>query len=246
MIFTRNPPCIWIHVYRTAGTSISSWLPQAKEFQIEFARLPHCSASHTEVLVGESAFRSAWKWAIVRHPWDWLASQFELLNGHPNHWFSSKMREMAFHEFAFSYPTIYSEHYGYRTQSDFIRMPDGGMGVDFLLPYERISELWPWLCYRVGISEDRAKVELPRLNISRKRQEWQSCFSVFSQDEMAALEKLYERDWDLYRKALQSTENMTGNIFPPFRKSVLTDTAVVAPLEPHMRRSIGYFIRGQS
>ena len=203
MIFTRNPPCIWIHVYRTAGTSIANWLPQAKNFQVEFARLPHCSAPHTEVLVGESTFRTAWKWAIVRHPWDWLVSQFEFLKGRVgDHWFSSKMSGMDFYEFALSYPVIYNEHHGYRTQSDFILMPNGHIGVNFLLPYERIAETWPWLCSKIGVPDDRAKVALPWLNGSQRRPEWQSYFSVFSKDEMVLLEKLYSQDWNLYRKTL--------------------------------------------
>ena len=203
MIFTRNPACVWIHVYRTAGTSISSWLPQAKGFQIEFARLPHCSALHAEVLVGERAFKSAWKWAVVRHPWDWLVSQYEFLKGHNGgHWFATKMLGLEFREFALSYPSIYKEHYGYRLQSDFVVMPDGAIGVNCLIPYERLSELWPKLCRRLGVAKECAKVELPWLNKSKARPEWQSYFSVFKKEEMAALEELYALDWLVYREAL--------------------------------------------
>ena len=71
--------CIFIHIIKTAGTSIRESLGNDKE-QIEFSC--HSSAKSIKKRALEATWENYFKFSFVRNPWDKMVSQW-WYNGHP-------------------------------------------------------------------------------------------------------------------------------------------------------------------
>jgi hypothetical protein len=83
MLVSDSHKFIFIHIPRTAGMSLRSALePFADAANLDFSRMqwekeyPHFTAAEISQIVGEERFRSFFKFAFVRNPWDRMVSRY--------------------------------------------------------------------------------------------------------------------------------------------------------------------------
>ena len=174
MLISENPKFIFVHIYKNAGSSITSaLLPIAASWwQIQFSNLfrklnillppqpflRHVSASHIIDAIGVSEFESYFSFAFVRNPWDWQVSLYEYMLKTPNHRQHQLIKRLG----DFKTYLQWRCEYDVTFQRDFIYSPDGRVLVDFVGRFERIEEDFQKVCTELGVC-----VPLPRENVSR-------------------------------------------------------------------------------
>lgn len=105
MIYSKRKNFIFIHVYKTAGTSLRKALkPYNDTFrkrrfldnffytqfwkETNFGPPGHITALNAKKLLGEDIWNKAYSFAVVRNPWDWQVSLFTYMlkvKKHPQH-----------------------------------------------------------------------------------------------------------------------------------------------------------------
>ncbi|MFC1796041.1 sulfotransferase family 2 domain-containing protein [Pseudomonadota bacterium] len=174
MLISENPKFIFVHIYKNAGTSITSaLLPIAASWwQIQFSSLfrklnillppqpflKHVSASYIIDAIGVREFESYFSFAFVRNPWDWQVSLYEYMLKTPTH----RQHQLIKGFSDFKTYLQWRCEYNVTFQRDFICSPDGRVLVDFVGRFERIEENFQKICTELGIC-----VPLPRENVSR-------------------------------------------------------------------------------
>jgi len=142
--------CIFIHVPKTAGSSVADALFHA----------PSRHVPYTEYLrANPRKFRSYFKFAFVRNPWDRLVSTWSFLrsggmNERDRAWASEHLaRYMDFRTFVcdgLCRPEVLSWVH-FRPQSDFICAADGVAMVDFVGRFERLQDDFAVVAARLGM-----------------------------------------------------------------------------------------------
>jgi hypothetical protein len=141
--------CIFIHIPKTAGSSVAEAL----------FNMPSRHVTYTEYLrASPRKFRTYFKFAFVRNPWDRLVSTWFFLRkggmNEPDRAWSEK-RLSAYVDFdsfvreGLGRPEVLSWVH-FRPQADFILAPDGTVMVDFVGRYERLAEDFSIIARRLG------------------------------------------------------------------------------------------------
>jgi hypothetical protein len=168
---------IFVHVYKTGGTSIREALkPYCFNLEERLAwrmqkiwglsRLVkknwrfHLPASELIRRMGETKFDSYFSFAFVRNPWDWQVSLYSFMLKNKHH-FQHKLVK-GFRGFAEYIEWRCREEV--RFQKDFVFSKDGRQLVDFIGRFETLEADFGHVCAQIGI-----KVTLPRLNESGHR-----------------------------------------------------------------------------
>lgn len=123
-IFNRNHNVIFIHIPKTAGTSM-----ERREFL--------GSGGHQTIheFVDEEGFADAFKFAFVRNPWERYISAWTQMNhGKPE-------------KIVVTAPVIH-----FRRQHEFICDEKGNILVDYVGRYETLLEDWAIICARLGVA----------------------------------------------------------------------------------------------
>jgi hypothetical protein len=179
MIVCRRPPhrFIFIHVYKTGGTSIRRALmpyvtsPGRRAVDAVARRLgltaryaqpypPHMSASEAISVIGKEEFDSYYSFAFVRNPWDWHASLYAYIVRTPHH----RQHELVKAFRSFEEFLVWRCTDDFALQRDFVFSKDGEQLVDFIGRFERLEEDFRHVCATIGLA-----ARLPRLNVSRTR-----------------------------------------------------------------------------
>jgi len=174
MLISRKYRFIFIHVYKNAGSSITSALKpfvQSKRQKIadsifkifgisHFDPKPypsHISAMDLMSKMGKKRFGSYFKFGIVRNPWDWEVSLYTYMlknKNHPLHGMVKGFKNFdEYLEWRYSKPVTY--------QKDFLFSEKNEQLVDFIGRFEKLSDDFNKICSHIGIS-----ATLPRRNIS--------------------------------------------------------------------------------
>lgn len=178
MLISKKRKFIFIHIYKNAGSSITSaLLPFASNnWQRMHSRLlkwfnfspkfdpqlcpKHVKAPELIEIMGKSNFDSFFSFAIVRNPWDWQVSLYKYM---------LKTSEHHQHDLAKSF-SGFDEYIRWRCadevrfQKDFIYSEDGELLVDFVGKFENLDADFEKICSRIGVS-----APLPKLNISNTK-----------------------------------------------------------------------------
>ena len=174
MLISHRSKFIFIHIYKTAGTSITKALrPFAdnawklrvaaliKRLGIRLGAQPypdHISAADLIAEIGRERFDSYFSFAFVRNPWDWQASFYTFVRKTRHHAHYNLLKSLGSFD---NYIRWRSKQYvGF--QKDFIFSAQGEQLVDYVGRYERVEEDFKYICDRLGIVAG-----LPRLNVSR-------------------------------------------------------------------------------
>jgi len=159
MVISEEHGFIFIHLIKTAGTSITAAL---KPFGKTHKQIPGGYTCHdsAEVLIsklGKETYKSFFSFAIVRNPWDLLVSNYNYVLKSPKHARHAEFK-------AFSGYAEYLEWQfarGFKNQRDHLFCGEEQV-VDFIGRYENIESDWKIICERIGIS-----VGLPLLNTTK-------------------------------------------------------------------------------
>jgi len=132
--------CIFIHITKTAGTSVAKSL---------FNHLPyHYTAIHYRVIYGRKTFNRYFKFAFVRNPWDRLYSAYRYLksggwNDEDKIWYESNLAEYNdFNDFVQKWLTAdnIKKHIHFMPQHYFICDMNDRILIDYLAYFETIND----------------------------------------------------------------------------------------------------------
>lgn len=175
MIVSAERQFIFVHIFKTAGTSIKrairryampEWQEQANAIlkklgipQFGPEHYPdHMTASQAINKIGRPEFDKYFSFAFVRNPWDWELSHYKYIlqkKKHPHHELVSSLS-------GFSPYLEWRCDGRFRLQSDFV-VHDGRQVVDYVGRFETLQKDFNFICQTLGIESD-----LPKLNTTKK------------------------------------------------------------------------------
>ena len=184
--------CIFVHVPKTGGVSIAKSL---------FGCLAgyHIDLSYYQCIFDSKEFRTYFKFAFVRNPWDRLVSAYHYLK--EGGMFASD-RKWAERNLS-SYPDFEKfvkgwvnrgNVYTYRhfiPQHEFLRLRSGVPEVDFIGRFENLEGDFDTVKKRLGI-----EAELPAINATRSRKK--DYREYFTPEMEKIVNGVYRRDIDLF------------------------------------------------
>lgn len=176
MLVSHRHRFLFVHIYKTAGTSVRRTLePYADGFwKYRLARLTrrvgipypavppfHLDARGARARVPPEAFERFFKFTFVRNPWDWQVSLYHWMLSHASH-----------HQHAFTKGLGGFDAYirwrtaeGVGLQQAFLRDEDGTFLMDYVGRMETIDDDFAEVCRTVGLPPLR----LPHVNRSGHR-----------------------------------------------------------------------------
>ncbi|HEY2324863.1 MAG TPA: sulfotransferase family 2 domain-containing protein [Thermoanaerobaculia bacterium] len=160
MLLSLRHRFIFIHIYKTAGTSLTHALrPYAREplparilervglRKPAIAPLPdHVSARDLRESIPRELFESCFKFAFVRNPWDWQVSLYHYmreLRRHPQH---RIVQSLSFDEYI-DWRVSSDKH----LQREFVADESGKLLVDFVGRFESLDRDAQTVFERIGI-----------------------------------------------------------------------------------------------
>jgi len=165
MIISHKTKAIFVHIQRTAGTSIELAL-RREDGSItgdSYQGRIHLTAQELRAVVGPQTWDGYYRFAFVRNPWDRLVSWYFMCVQAPSpNRFQRYVVDNAptFTDFVTKTTTGMGEKTT-RNQLDFVTGPDGNLIVDFVGRYERLADDFAIVRKRLGLAHD-----LPRANAS--------------------------------------------------------------------------------
>jgi len=169
MLISHKHKFIFIHIQKTAGTSISSVLkPFCEE---SYPSIKHWSASRIKEKFGPDIWNEYFKFTFIRNPYERLLSWYYMINKfrdspNPNLFHSYVLKNIhSFSEFIMknNVPDINGLSLKLPPQriTQFQKISENGrIIVDFIGKYENLNEDFHFICEKLNI----AKVLLPHLN----------------------------------------------------------------------------------
>lgn len=148
--------CIFIHITKTAGTSVASSL---------FGYLPyHYTAIDYRVIYGRKRFNRYFKFAFVRNPWDRLYSAYRYLkaggwNEDDKIWAENNLQQYdSFEHFVKQWLTgdNIKKHRHFWPQAWFVCDNNNKILVDYLAYFETINDDYDLIRNKVGTGKDIA------------------------------------------------------------------------------------------
>jgi hypothetical protein len=167
---------IFVHIQKTGGESISTALGAGPSSPAK-----HAFASELKGLYGDEAWRSYFKFAFVRNPWDRLVSWWSMID-RERAAFQSGKRVNKFYAFVLTRARTFDEFLDrcdedvqdtdgrkwiYRNQTDYITDADGRLMVDFVGRFERLELDFGAVAKRIG-----GQAALPHVNRSAHEPYW--------------------------------------------------------------------------
>ena len=206
MVFSQQPPFLFVHIDKAAGSSIALalqpidarrkssrwrrrlvWLGRLNRLgsyrSLEFPA--HAYASAAKRCLPPDVYASLFKFAFVRNPWDRLVSRYAYLlhnEKHPRHEFVQKMK-------GFDDYVAWEIRRGKFFQHTYVTGSDGKLIVDFIGHYERLPEDFAMVCSQLGVSAD-----LPRANASSHR-DYRTYYSDVTRE---LVRNYFKRDIELF------------------------------------------------
>ena len=226
MLASRDPPFLFIHVDKAAGSSIQHalqpyapcrldsrlrrrlvWLGGINRFfnlhcVLEFP--VHASARTVNKCLPPDLYDRLFKFAFVRNPWDRLVSRYAYLlqvEDHPRHKFVKAMD-------GFEDYLGWEIRRGKMSQHDYVCDARGGWLVDFVGYYERLKEDFAKVCARLKVN-----AELRQANSSSHR-DYKTYYTPATRELVA---KHFQRDIELFGYEF---DGLPANVVPRGLKSI--------------------------
>lgn len=125
----------FIHVYRTGGNSLRTMLRS----QCDCKEILDSHISAKDLCLHEpELFMYAWKFAIVRNPYSWLVSLYNLINMSTTHPFHARIKESTFSAFLVWW--VYSAPNVHKCISDFTHDDYMNAMVDYVGKFETYKD----------------------------------------------------------------------------------------------------------
>lgn len=149
---------IFIHINKTGGTSVEKALGLP---------LIHKTAREYKKEVGDTYWQDRFSFAVVRNPWDKIASQFHYRSMIDETQMRKKpiqFNDWVKRVFIDQDPDYYNEEKMFIPQMDWLTDIEGNMLVNFIARFENLSNDWPIICENIN----RQGVELPHVKKSSR------------------------------------------------------------------------------
>ncbi len=182
MIISHKKKFIFIHIPKTAGSSVTNilnpygrfvdrivykyWITQKILFKsFSFFKLgnaiekltgfhKHAYSSTVKDRISDSIFESYYKFAFVRNPYDWLTSLYFYIKEHPEHYLHQKVNNLDFEKFI-----MYQIHENNLvTQSRYVCNSDGKLLVNYTAKFEMLQEECNYLSKTLNIKREQIPV----------------------------------------------------------------------------------------
>ncbi len=165
MIISHSLEFIFIHIYRTGGTSIRTVLskydhqhngtgspffkgePTVAEPPLTFPR--HITALKLKEEITPPIFDKYYKFAFVRNPWDWQVSLYAYMLQEKSHFQHDIVSKMSSFENYIEWRVHEDKH----LQKEFVTDEEGKLVVDFLGRFESIEKEFEKIADKLGIQE---------------------------------------------------------------------------------------------
>jgi hypothetical protein len=169
MLISYDRQFLFIHIQKTAGTSITNSLtayanqPETMWENRLLARLGinvntvgpwhrrrfrgHCSAADVQRHLPKPVFDQLFKFTFVRNPWDLLVSLYNFIPTRPKHRYQKRVAAMSFPEFVDEWTTHIET-----LQAPRICDRHGKGLLDFVGYYETLSQDFATVCERIGVA----------------------------------------------------------------------------------------------
>jgi len=207
MLISANPPFLFIHIDKAAGTSIQRalqpfaparsnsrmrrrlvWLGGLNRVlgihrSVEFPE--HVQAQTVKFCLPPDVYAGLFKFAFVRNPWDRLVSRYAYLlrnTHHPRHAFAKQLK--GFDEYL-----AWEIKRGKMHQHTYVCDAQGEWVVNFVGYYERLQEDFGRVCENLHVT-----AELPKANTS-SHQDYRSYYTAATREMVA---KNFARDLELF------------------------------------------------
>ena len=156
MLVSNRKRIIFIHIPRSAGTSITRALSNSETKRVKRSLnydnakwggdYPHYIASEIREIVGEEKFNSFFKFAFVRNPWDRMVSRYWYLRGYhqndPNHKINERgyypPGKLSFVDWLMGNSRNCINSLDLRQQKDWITNESGQIIIDYIGKYETL------------------------------------------------------------------------------------------------------------
>ena len=159
-------PFIFIHINKTAGTSIGK--------AIGLPVKHHMMATEVIARIGLDKWNTAYKFTVVRNPWDKVVSHYEYRR-------KKNKTEIATRNISFSDwvkmtygenkdTFYYNNPRSFQPQVDWLKDKQGNISMDYVIRFESINEDFDHVKSAIGLD-----ASLPHLNAS-KRDSYQSYY----------------------------------------------------------------------
>jgi len=150
-----NGPFVFIHINKCAGTSVGTAIGLPKK--------QHLTAREVIDIIGEPAWRSAFKFTIVRSPWDKVVSHYK-------HRIRTNQTGMGQTPIPFKQwveatysgrrdPAYYDQPKMFQQQVEWLKNRQGQIEVDYVGRFEEMAASFAEIARRIGID-----ATLPHLN----------------------------------------------------------------------------------
>ena len=210
MIFSQKHKYIFVHIPKTAGTSVSRLLrpsaTQGNQFDINYLKLlckhegvsyvrptnsvfiktgpNHISAGELKAVLGQN-YDNYFKFSFVRNPWDWKLSNYKYVlkcHGHRAHKLYASYKN--FRNYIIATP------HRPRQQSDYIYSTDDKPLVDYVGRFEQLQKDFDTVCDEIGIPQQ----QLPHKNATKHKH-----YTEFYDEETREIvAEQYARDIELF------------------------------------------------
>jgi len=171
----NNKRILFIHIPKTAGTSILSCLNDGKDFKIKHSLLKTYPSAILDSFI---------VFSVIRNPFDRFVSQWLYHTNYDDNFFSKKYGK---NFDIFSYfnlvKQIKHETVTWKTMSEYLL--NGNKKIDFLLRYENLNQDWTNFCKEINYECE--------LNVCKKtnRQHYSKYYTPFL---ISKIEEMYGED----------------------------------------------------
>lgn len=178
-MYSETLKCIFVHIYKTGGTSIEHAL---RRFTIPQPK--HLRANLMREAMGEKRWNSCFKFSIVRNPWDRMLSSYSyrLMRGYTT-------PDVTFEEFVLGFDKHENQELFRITQQSWLVDSENKIIVDMVARFERLDEEWKKIQKRLLIN-----IPLPHLN-KTQHGNYQSYYTTETQK---AVEDRFQKDVEAF------------------------------------------------
>ncbi len=194
MLISNKHRFIFVHIYKTAGTSVTNVLeplaigPLQRQLLRGRAFLvsqgigrqllrrryhKHITAREVVDIMGREKFDDYFSFAFVRNPWDWQVSLYKYILKDTRHYLHDFVRTLPDFDAFIRWrcleeiktsDSMIGTTEGFKFQKDFVFSASGECLVDFVGRFENLTHDFNYVCEKIG----SPKRDLPRLNVSNK------------------------------------------------------------------------------
>lgn len=179
---------IFIHIYKCGGMSLrklfldnlaTTELNQSHSTEKEIR--DYCYACE-----GRWFWNTAYKFSIVRNPYDWAVSLYEFIKNNKTHENYDEVKDMDFQSFCYWYVDCIKDKRNningkFNTLTEFLFDENGKLLVDYVGKLENINEDIKVICNRLKISTDNIhNTNIPHINQTDREPDYRKYYNEIS------------------------------------------------------------------